>query len=179
MSSRSRAFWPVDAAAEEEPAAEKPPAKEEPVVEPSGDLIEVTLSPADKMAMDQKPEDTLVAADIRAKGLVPIKSVTYFMNPNSEAVISGLPENVVLVFKKMVDGMDAGSLESGRKFRLVSGELAKLVSMPNPKKAEEEESGEASGEEGAAPPAEGGAPPTEGGAAPTPAAARPMGPRRK
>lgn len=105
----------------------------------------VELVPSDKEARKIKPEDSIVAKEMRAKGLVPIKSIVIFMRPDSEYPLCGMPENLLLIYKKLVE--DIGNDTQGAiNFSLMKGVLGGLIKEPDAEEKEESEGEEGEGE---------------------------------
>lgn len=98
----------------------------------------VELVPSDKEAAKIKPEQSIVAEEMRSKGLVPIKSIVIFMRPDSEYPLCGMPENLLLIHKKLVEGVGESAAMGGANFTLIKGTLGNLIGTPAKPPAEEE-----------------------------------------
>lgn len=102
----------------------------------------VELVASDKEANKIKPQNSIVAKEMRERGLVPIKSVVVFMRPDSEYPLCGMPENLLLIHKKLVESIGENQAAGGKNFTLIKGVLGNLIGNSQ----SEEEEGE--GEEG-------------------------------
>lgn len=115
--------------------------KEAAAKEACKDYRTVELVPADMEARKIKPKNSIVASQMRADNLVPVKSFVIFMKADSENPLSGTPENVLLLNKKFVESI--GNVpHQGNDYVLMKGVLGDIIADPVDKEAEEEEGAE-------------------------------------
>lgn len=119
--------------------------EKDPTHKTSSDVIIVKLAPQSQHAADMQPGSTAIAEDIKKKGLVPVRIITYFMKPNGVYALGSLPENIALVLKHVIESR-AVAIDPDKVFWFLSKPLLDTV-LPGGESKDEKEGADEGAEE--------------------------------